>query len=437
VTQVRLHESLARRLVRFLLRVWYPDLAVRGEAPENGALIVAANHPNSLVDPLLLAAVLPRPPRWLAKAPLFEGAVARRLLLAFGVIPVRRAHEGGTEAGREAVIETAVEALAGGGVLGIFPEGLTHDAARLAPLKTGVGRIAVRAAERLGPRETVSVLPVVLHFPEKERFRSEAVVAMGELIEVSAGDDPREVTDLVAERLEQFLVHVEDDEQERLLLAVQAIDGPRLEDELGVCGPAERHLLDREIARAVRTFSAEHPAEVENWKHRALHHLDRLEASGLSAAAIDDHRGRASRRRLVLALLGVPLWAWGVLHSWLPYRLAGWFVRRKARRTDRTTLAWFGLAGGAFYFPLFWTAEALLVGLLAGWPWAALFLLSAAPTALLARRIAHEFKGFALRVGDRLRVGREPELAEELRRERDQLRSEVEVWRARHRERRT
>jgi 1-acyl-sn-glycerol-3-phosphate acyltransferase len=427
---------LVRALVGWLLRVWYPRLAVRGEAPAEGPLIVAANHPNSIVDPLMLSAVLPRPPRWLAKAPLFDGAVAGRLLRAFGVIPVRRTHEGGTEAGREAVIDAAAEALVEGDALGIFPEGLTHDAARLAPLKTGVGRIAVRAASLLGEGAAVKVLPVVLHFPEKDRFRSEAVVAMGEPIEVRARDEPREVTARVAERLEEHLVHVEDDEQERLLLAVQAIDGPRLARELGVCGPGDRHLLDRDIAEAVRTFSQEHADEVEGWKHRALHHLDRLEASGLSAAAIDEHAGRAGRRRSLVALLGLPIWAWGMAHSWLPYRLASGFVRRKARSTDRTTIAWFGLAGGAFYFCLFWAAETLLVGALTGRRWAALFLLTVPPTALAARRIGLQLRSLAVGLRDRLRVGRDPELAEALREEREELRHEVEQWRERFRERR-
>lgn len=279
------------------------------------------------------------------------------------------------------------------------------------------------------------VLPVVLHFPEKDRFRSEAVVAIGEPIEVHADDDPREVTALVATRLEEHLVHVEDDEQERLLLAVQAIDGPRLEAELGLCGPGDRHLLDRELARAVRTFSAEHPREVERWKHRALHHLDRLEASGLAAVAIDEHARRTGKRRLLLAGLGLPLWAWGLLHSWLPYRLSGRFVRSRARSSDRTTVAWFGLAGGLVFFALFWSAETLLVGLLGGWWWALLFLLTVAPTALAARRIGQDLKGVVVGLRDRLRGGRSPALVEDLRRERGELRAEVEEWRRRFKER--
>ena len=407
----------------------------------DGPLIVAANHPNSIVDPVLLSSVLSRQPRWLAKAPLFENPIARRLLLGFGAVPVRRAHEGGSEAQRDAVIATAAQVVADGDALGIFPEGTTHDAARLAPLKTGVGRIAVRAAQlRAGSGaagEPVRVLPVVLHFPQKTRFRSEAVVAIGTPVEVAADADPLDVTAEVARRLEEHLVHVEDDEQERLLLAVRAIDGPRLEAELGVAGPAERHLLDREIAAAIRTFSAEHPSEVEGWKRRALLHLDRLEASGLSPGAIDPFASKAKRRRLLATLPLWPVALWGTLSSWLPYRLAGVFARRRARKVrpgDRTTIAWFGLIGGALIFPAAWLAEALVLGRFAGWPWAVAHFVTAPVVALAARRVGLEWTGLAVHVLDRLRVGRRPDLAEALKTEREELSAEVEKWRARLRE---
>jgi hypothetical protein len=131
-------------------------------------------------------------------------------------------------------------------------------------------------------------------------------------------------------------------------------------------------------------------------------------------------------------MLGLPLWAWGVLHSWLPYRLAGSFVRRRSRRGDRTTVAWFGLAGGALYFPLAWALEAVLVARLAGGAWAAAFLVTAPPTALAARRIGLELAGLAVRVRDRVLVGRRPRLAQALRAERDRLREEVDGWRALH-----
>ena len=59
---------LARRLARLLVGVFYRRIEVVGaeRVPAAGPLLLVANHGNSLIDPLLLLACLPRPARFLA-----------------------------------------------------------------------------------------------------------------------------------------------------------------------------------------------------------------------------------------------------------------------------------------------------------------------------------------------------------------------------------
>ena len=81
---------LVPRLARVAAFVYY-RVRYRGSGvPPSGPLLLVANHPNSLLDPMLVAAVARRPVRFLAKAPLFTDAKVGWLIRAAGSIPVYR-----------------------------------------------------------------------------------------------------------------------------------------------------------------------------------------------------------------------------------------------------------------------------------------------------------------------------------------------------------
>jgi 1-acyl-sn-glycerol-3-phosphate acyltransferase len=136
--------ALARALVAILARA---TLDGRGHIPAAGPLLVIANHA-SLVDPILLAAVFPRPLVFMAKAELFRWRPLAWALRAFGVIPVRRGH-----ADRQA-LQRGLAALNSGQVLLVFPEGTRSSDGFLQRAEAGVGLLAVRSR--------APVLPVAL-----------------------------------------------------------------------------------------------------------------------------------------------------------------------------------------------------------------------------------------------------------------------------------
>lgn len=419
-----------RRFVGALVRLYYPDLAVTGaERIPDGPLIVAANHPNSLVDPVLVSTSLPFRIYWIAKATLFDMPALGVAFRALGIIPVHRRHEGGTRDTTSALISAAAEAVASGAVLGIFPEGLSHPHPRLAPLKTGVGRIALAALERLPQGSVVHVQPVVLHFADPGRFGSDAVLAVAEPIAVRAGDTADGVTDLVRVRLEELLVRVDDADQEELLRGVRALERRRLAHEAGVEEPDEHHRLDVDIARAIRRFSAEEPDRILRFRLRLRGYLRRLDRLGLGAHAFDEGPELDASRRVRFALALLPVAALGVAQSWIPWRIAIVLGRRHARRHDATVLSTMHLGAGVPCFAIAWALESLAVAALAGPWWAAAWLLSA-PWAGLAARFSSQvlWRGFG-RLRDRLLVGREHDVLDALRAERAWLRSEVDRWR--------
>jgi 1-acyl-sn-glycerol-3-phosphate acyltransferase len=110
--------------------------------PADGGIIVAANHVSEL-DPLVIGHFLfdqRRPPRFLAKAELFRKPPLKWIFVGAEQIPVYR-----HAADASAALQPAVDALARGECVMIYPEGSATRDPELWPMKarTGVARIAL------------------------------------------------------------------------------------------------------------------------------------------------------------------------------------------------------------------------------------------------------------------------------------------------------
>ena len=137
--------------------------------PKKGALILASNHINALVDPLVIQFVAPRRLTMTAKASLAKNPYGGFLLWAFGAIRFQRPAESGVRAAaaaNRAAIEACRARLARGEALCVFPEGKSHSEPAMLPFKQGAARIA------LGHDGPVAIVPVGLYYERKERLRS-------------------------------------------------------------------------------------------------------------------------------------------------------------------------------------------------------------------------------------------------------------------------
>jgi glycerol-3-phosphate O-acyltransferase / dihydroxyacetone phosphate acyltransferase len=166
------------RLARSAAFVYYRVRYTGERVPDEGPVLLVANHPNSLMDPMLVVAAARRPVRFLAKAPLFTDPWIGWLVKAAGAIPVYRRQDDPALMDRNQDAFRAVfDALGRGSVVGIFPEGISHSEPSLVPLKTGAARIAFGGREEAG--RAFPIVPVGLVFREKDVFRSDVIVYVG------------------------------------------------------------------------------------------------------------------------------------------------------------------------------------------------------------------------------------------------------------------
>jgi glycerol-3-phosphate O-acyltransferase/dihydroxyacetone phosphate acyltransferase len=185
--------------LRLVSRVFFRRIEVVGleHIPTDGAVIFAGNHPNSLIDPILIITTCGKKVHFAAKDTLFKSRLLRAVLHGLGAVPVaRRDDHGGSKVDNDAAFTAMYEVLGGGGAIGIFPEGLSHDESQLARLKTGAARLALGAAARTPT--PVYLVPCGLVFIHPKRFRSRVLVQYGAPIRVDAAWTERAAADPVA-----------------------------------------------------------------------------------------------------------------------------------------------------------------------------------------------------------------------------------------------
>lgn len=188
---------LYRLLVSFLrlvTRVFFRRIEVSGASlvPPVGPIVLVGNHPNSLLDPVMIATTCGRPVRMAAKEPLFRTPL-RPFLWILGAVPVRRRQDQVQGAAEDAPAPTTAPArvdndaafaaltqiLTDGDAFAIFPEGISHTRPELAPLKTGAARIVLSAGQAGVP---VQIVPCGLSYRRRDRMRSRVLVQYGQPI---------------------------------------------------------------------------------------------------------------------------------------------------------------------------------------------------------------------------------------------------------------
>lgn len=360
-----------RLFLRFALHVFFRQVSVVGREhlpPEGTPVLFAGNHPNSLLDPVLILATAGRVVRFAAKDVLFRNAFARFFLRSLGAVPVQRRADHGEGADNRAAFDALSGVLAAGGAMGIFPEGLSHDRAQLAELKTGAARIALEVAGRGAP---VQIIPCGLTYMRPKRFRSRVLVQYGPPIVVAApapGSDEREaardLTAQIAEALRGLTVNAPDWETLRVLDAVRRLyQPPRIP-------LAERVELARRFATVYARVREE--PEVAALYQRVAAWLARIDAAGLDErdlARPPGPLGLALRglRNAVLLLVWLPLAAPGfVIHAPLVWGIRVAAVRFTPRKDATATTK---LVLGVLLIPLSLLLLSALVALAFGVRW--------------------------------------------------------------------
>ena len=435
---------LVRSLVAFAASLFY-RLERRGPDVPAGPLVLAANHPNSLIDPVLLLATAGRSSRPLAKAPLFERRVIGALIRSLGGIPVYRRQDDQAQMGRnEQMFSAASAALAAGDAIQIFPEGRSHSDPALSSLRTGAARIALQAEAEAGWRLGVGVVPVGLTYTRKAFFRGQAIALYGDPIAVASlrvayesdqHEAVRSLTERIEERLRALTLNLARTEDadliataERLWALEQGLATPREHASLSVRLPRLQA-----FAEGLARLRADDPARHRRLERAVRRYQQRARLLGAEDGDVPERYGLVPSLRWVWTralpvVLLAPLAAAAAIAWWVPYRLVGWRVARMNLAPD--VIATYKLAGSLLAYPLFLCLW-VVVGWLAFGPSAAIAALLVLPAlGVVSVRWVDGFRATAQDLRLFLALTRRSERAAKIANERRALAAEFEAIRA-------
>lgn len=213
--------------------------------PEAPTLLIA-NHPNALLDAVVIYVTARQPLRSVAKATLWQNPGLRPLMKLAGAVPIIRHQDKElleksmpsvmkSHASNDDAMRFVAEALCRHSFV-IYPEGRSHDEPAMAAFKTGGARMLLRAAQLvhetghephsedsetyygdvntslfLAPKiKTLGDLgfqPVGLYFQRKSSFRSGVVVHYGRRITIGEVLSQEELARIPEEGMAPDLVH--------------------------------------------------------------------------------------------------------------------------------------------------------------------------------------------------------------------------------------
>ena len=131
--------------------------------PKDSGLLFAANHQNAFLDPIVLAAHLKKPVYFLTRADIFKKKLANKILRKVHMLPIFRQRDGvDTAEKNKGTFSQCHDILKNKEHVLIFPEGNHNYKKHLrTPLKKGISRIALGAAEKNNFNLKLYIIPLM------------------------------------------------------------------------------------------------------------------------------------------------------------------------------------------------------------------------------------------------------------------------------------
>lgn len=166
--------------------------------PLDKPVLLVANHPNSFMDALVIAANIPRPTNFMARGDAMKNSILAKIFRAYNIVPVYRISEGKENIDKNIEsFDLAIKAIEQNECLLLFGEGLCKNNWDLRPFKKAAARIAYQSWSSHTVAQNLQVVPVGLTYEHFSGGGKSVIVNFGEPITRNHFDEDMALNDLV------------------------------------------------------------------------------------------------------------------------------------------------------------------------------------------------------------------------------------------------
>ena len=379
--------SILKPIVGWCTRRSYRRIQVQGQEniPNDGAILLAPNHCNTLLDALVVLQATNGDKVFGARADMFNNPFVAKLMYFFRILPMVRQRDGLRNVLKNhETFDIIVDTLEHGVPFCLFPEGRHRPAHSLLPLGKGITRTAIAANERFGKDKPIYIVPVGIEYGDYFRYRSTCLVSFGKPLDVTefiAGLDVETEAQIneplrkeLRERMSELITFIPDDENLQAKWSLTKI----------LTAGYKKKRLDKKLKNNRKITS-----EIED---AMLKYPEQMEAILKEAAALDIKRRKAGISfksfghdnlplrciwKALVALIGLPYFIFSGIVA-LPMWALALGLRSKIRDKAFGNTVSFGVKLGlsAIWYPIVFA----LAFVFAPWPYALAGSLLSIPT---------------------------------------------------------
>ena len=314
--------------------------------------IIVSNHPNTLLDPVLIATEVSKQMYFLGNAGLFAHWFSNWFFRTFYCIPIKRKQDNTTNVNNNDSLEQCDIFLTKGGCLYIAPEGSSWQERHLREIKTGTARIALSAEAKNNFQLGLKIQPIGLTYTRKGVFGTRIFMKGVEPILVSdyrkLYEEDSEcavdaITEAIVKQLKKAMVDTEDLEQDLLLERCESLLLGQKQYEDNTDFDYSQQLSER-----LKELKQKSKFDYDNFLNTVNHYFTHLKSSNINDFAF------TQKNNYLFLLLGLPLFLLGFSQNIIPFFVV-YFIWKKATPLGYDATVQF--LGGLIFFSIFYTFQ--------------------------------------------------------------------------------
>jgi len=379
---------LLKRYVDFMFKSAYRRMEYHGKEkiPQDGAIIYAPNHTNTLMDPLAVLALDKQAKVFVARADVFKKPVILKMLTFFKMLPINRIRDGRNSLAKNEEINGIVVGVLKDKVpFCILPEGTHRTKHSLMPLQKGIFRIALQANDTFGNEMPVYIVPVGIEFGHFFRYRSSLLVQMGEPINVTqfvknhpeqnVTQQINELREELAEKLKEVILQIPDDANYNATLELSHLCSKEQQRKLKLKGNSliNRFITAKETIKDVESSLKSNPQETQILLDKADDFSRQRHALDIGMSSVlKSHIGLSLIGKIFFLLLGIPYFIFSIVAT-SPVTLFSIWLCSKFK--DRAFYNAVRYLIALVLLPVFLLLATIIVGIVFTWIWGLVFAL--------------------------------------------------------------